>query len=159
MLSKIKGFRTMRQLLVLCIILIITGCATRLPYKELDLDTTSNFTKPSDGKSGIYVYQWKTLTLGALLDVDFEIVGFPELSLNTGEYGYFEIAPGSYEYKFTGGLFAQYQDVTIEADQNYFFRATVLQLSDSALLIREQHEIDDAKEFITNGKYEKHDVD
>lgn len=37
------------------------------------------------------------------------VKGYPELSLNTGEYGYFEVLPGSYEYKLSGGIFKQYE--------------------------------------------------
>jgi hypothetical protein len=137
---------------------ILSGCAS-VPYEDLKLDTTSNITSPSEGKAGIYVYQWKTGILGAGFDVDFEIKGYPALSLNTGEYGYFEVLPGDYEYKVSGGLFPQYIPVKFQANQNYFFRAFLLNMSDGAVLIRDQAEINEAKQNILNGRYEEHTKD
>ena len=138
--------------------MLIAGCAST-PYEKLNLDTTSNFNKPKKGMAGIYVYQWKTGVLGAAFDVDFEVKGYPELSLNTGEYGYFEVLPGSYEYKLSGGIFKQYDSVRFEANQNYFFRAALLNASDFAILIRDQMEIDEAKKYIKSGRYEKNSKD
>lgn len=129
------------------------------PYEDLNLDTTSNFRTPSEGKSGIYVYQWKTGVLGAIADVDFQIKGEPTLSLNTGEYGYFELAPGDYEYKLNGGLIDQYIPVSFEAGENYFFRAALVNFSDVAYLVRGQEEIEAAKKNIASGRYELHDKD
>ena len=138
--------------------MLFTGCAV-VPYEDLNLDTTSNFKSPPDGVAGIYVYQWKTGILGAGFDVDFEIKGYPELSLNTGEYGYFQVSPGDYEYKFSGGLFDQYIPVKFEANQNYFFRAFLFNMSDGAVLIRDQVEINEAKKNILSERYEEHTVD
>jgi len=114
--------------------LLITGCAVK-PYKDLNLDTTSNFRAPTEGSAGIYVYQWKSGILGALYDSDFEIKELPEVSLNTGEYCSFEVPPGEYEYKFSGGLFKQYLPVEFEANQNYFFRTFISNFSDKAFLV------------------------
>ncbi len=136
----------------------LTGCAVA-PYEQLNLDTPTNFRKPEAGKAGIYVYQWKTGVLGAGLDVDFEIKGAKEISLNTGEYGYFELSPGKYEYKLTGGIFKQYIPITLEANKNYFFRAALLNASDTAFLVRDQNEINETKKNILTQKYEMHDVD
>lgn len=134
-------------------VLILSGCSVT-PYKELNLDTTSNFKTPTEGKSGVYVYQWKTGPLGALADVDFEIKGKPEVSLNTGEYAYFEIDPGKYEYKLSGGLFPTYAPVEFESNKNYFFRAALVSLSDFSHLVRDQLEINDTKKNILSGWYE-----
>ncbi len=133
--------------------LILTGCAVT-PYKDLNLDTTSNFTLPKEGKSGIYVYQWKSGILGAARDVDFEIKGQPKISLNTGEYGYFEVDPGKYEYKVSGGLAPFNLPVEFEANKNYFFRASLANFSDKAYLVTDQLEIDEAKKNIATGRYE-----
>ena len=114
---------------------------------------------PEEGKSGIYVYQWKTGVVGALFDVDFEIKGFPEVALNTGEYAYFEVPPGEYEYKLSGGIFKQYIPVKLEENKNYFFRAFLLYAIDHAVLIRDQNEIDEAKKNILTKRYQPHDVD
>ena len=146
-------------LLALISVLMVTGCAAVVPYKDLNLDTTSNFKSPAEGKSGIYVYQWKTGILGAGSDVDFEIKGVVEISLNTGEYGYVEVEPGKYEYKLSGGLFKQYIPVEFEANKNYFFRAVLLNFSDTAFLIRDQTEINDAKRNILTGRYELNSID
>ena len=82
------------KIISLFLVVFLTGCAAT-PYRDLNLDTTSNFNRPKGGMAGIYVYQWKTGIIGAALDVDFEIKGYPTIALNTGEYGHFEIAPGS----------------------------------------------------------------
>ena len=148
----------MKFVFILISVVLFTGC-TVVPYKQLNLDTTSNFKHPKDGQVGIYVYQWKKGIFGAALDVDFEIKGYPEISLNTGEYGYFEVSPGDYEYKLSGALFDQYTPVKFEANQNYFFRAFLLNLSDGSVLIRDQTEINEAKENILSGRYEEHSVD
>lgn len=137
---------------------LFMGC-TATPYKELHLDSTSNFKTPKDGQAGIYVYQWKTGYLGAAFDVDFEIKGFPELPLNTGEYGYFEVPPGDYEYKLYGGPFPQYIPIKFEANQNYFFRAIFMNFMGHSFLIRNQVEIDGAKKNILSGRYEEHTID
>lgn len=148
----------MKFVLTLMSVLLFTGC-TVIPYEQLNLDTTSNFKHPADGQVGIYVYRWKTSILGAALDVDFEIKGYPELSLNAVEYGYFEVPPGDYEYKLSGGLFDQYLPVNFEANQNYFFRAFLLNYSDTSVLIRDQIEINAVKENILSGRYEEYSVD
>lgn len=146
----------MKQLVVVCFFLI-GGCSA-VPYKHLNLDTTSGFKVPEIGKAGIYVYQWKTGPFGAGFDVDFELTDYPPLSLNTGEYGYFEVHPGDYEYKFSGGLFDSYIPVSFEANENYFFRA-YFSMGDYSLLIRSQNEIDEAKKNILTGRYEHHLID
>jgi hypothetical protein len=137
---------------------VLSGCAS-VPYEELNLDTTSNISSPSKGKAGIYVYQWKRGPLGAISDVDFEINGETKISLNTGEYGYFEIEPGDYKYKLAGGLFPQQLPVHFSDNENYFFRAYILQFTDHSVLIREQSEIDAIKKNITGGRYELYSVD
>lgn len=138
--------------------LLVSGCSMT-PYEDLNLDTTSNFKSPSEGMAGVYVYQWKSGIFGAGFDVDFEIKGQPVISLNTGEYGYMEVEPGAYEYKLMGGIFKQYVPVTFEADENYFFRAQLSNASDTAVLGRNQLEIDSAKRNISSGRYEIHDKD
>lgn len=140
-------------LILIMSILFVSGCVIT-PYKDLNLDTTSNFKTPTESKSGIYVYQWKTGIMGALMDVDFEIKGLPEVSLNTGEYCYLEVAPGKYEYKLSGEIFNQYVPVEFAANQNYFFRASLLNFSDCAFLVRDQDEIDEAKKNILTERYE-----
>jgi Protein of unknown function (DUF2846) len=146
------------RIVSLTIVLGLTGCAA-VPYEQLKLDTTSSFRQPSAGKAGIYVYQWKSGMLGAGLDVNFEIKGQPKISLNTGEYGYFELAPGDYEYKLRGGLAQMSLPVKFEAGQNYFFRAALVNASDLSVLIRDQPEIDEAKSNILGGRYEWHTAD
>lgn len=148
----------MRVLLAVFFSLCLTACAVA-PYKDLNLDTTSNFKSPTKGMAGVYVYQWKSGILGAGMDVNFQIKGQRTVSLNTGEYGYFEVAPGTYEYKVIGGNQNLYAPVEFEADQNYFFRAVLLQFSDHSFLVRDQIEIDDAKKNISTGRYEVYDVD
>lgn len=136
----------------------LAGCAS-VPYEQLKLDTTSNFQKPTADKAGIYVYQWKSGILGAAMDVNFEIKGQPKLPLNTGEYGYFEVAPGEYKYKVIGGLAPTFIPVKFDAGQNYFFRAVLVNFSDRSFLIRDQREINEAKENILSGRYKLHHVD
>lgn len=148
----------MRILLVVFFSLWLTGCAVT-PYKDLNLDTTSDFKSPTKGMSGVYVYQWKSGILGAGSDVNFQIKGQPTIPLNTGEYGYLEVAPGKYEYKLIGGFQNLYIPVDFEADQNYFFRAVLVNFSDRSVLIRDQKEIDETKKNIATGRYEVYDVD
>lgn len=138
--------------------IFLSGC-TVIPYEELRLDTTSNFQEPTEGKAGVYVYQWKTGVLGAGFDVDFEMEGAPQISLNTGEYGYFELAPGNYEYKVIGGLMRQDGTIKIEAGKNYFFRAFISNFSDVIALVRDQKEIDETKKNILNNRYELYNLD
>lgn len=148
----------MKLILVLVSLIMLSGCAVT-PYNELNLDTTSNFKSPEPGKAGVYVYQWKRGIIGAGVDVDFKIKGLPEVSLNTGEYSYYEVEPGNYEYLLVGGLLDLYGPVTFETGQNYFFRAFLLNFSDHAALVREQEEIEEAKVNILSGRYEHHLVD
>ena len=150
----------MRILSILLSSLILAGCAGT-PYKELNLDTSSRLTTPINKElSGIYVYQWKTGFIGAALDVDFEIKGEPVITLNTGEYAYFEIKPGQYEYKLAGGLFGKiYAPVEFEPNKNYFFSAQLQMGGDTVGLVRDQLEIDEAKENILTGRYEIYSED
>lgn len=148
-----------RQVFLIGLTLSFVGCAA-VPYEQLKLDTTTNFRVPSPEKSGIYVYQWKSGIYAAGRDVDFEIKGQPKISLNTGEYGYFEVSPGEYEYKWTGGMLGkQYFPIKFQANQNYFFHAYLLNFTDRANLIKEQAKIDEAKQNILSGRYELYDVD
>lgn len=148
----------MKFLLLVFFSLFLTGCAVT-PYKDLNLDTTSDFKYPPKGMSGVYVYQWKSGILGALLDVNFQIKGQPAIPLNTGEYGYLELAPGRYEYKAISGLHNIYLSADFEANKNYFFRAQLSGFSDYAELIRDQKEIDEAKKNIATGRYEIFNLD
>lgn len=149
----------MRRLIILVLFFFLSGCATTTPYKELNLDTTSGFKAPTKGMAGIYVYQIKKGIFGSAFDVNFEIKGEKKIALNTGEYGYFEIKPGRYEYKLKGGLFPIYIPVDFDANENYFFRASLLNASDVSVLIRDQLEIDDVKSKMMKNYYEPHDVD
>ncbi|MBU1365639.1 MAG: DUF2846 domain-containing protein [Gammaproteobacteria bacterium] len=148
----------MKFLLIILSLLTVTGC-TVTPYRDLNLDTISNFRKPNDGMAGIYVYQLKTGIIGAASDVNFEIKGQPKISLNTGEYGYLEVPPGHYEYKLHGGIFPIYLPVEFEANQNYFFAAALRNLSDNSVLVIYQDRIDQAKENIMTGRYELYSDD
>lgn len=152
---KFIGFKS---IVVLLIPIALSGCAS-IPYEELRLDTTSNFRMPAPDRAGIYVYQWKQGILGAAMDVHFEIQEQPTIALNTGEYGYFELPPGDYKYKLSGGWTKTFIPVRFEAGQNYFFRAALINFSDVSFLIRDQLEIDDAKKNITGGRYEWHAID
>ena len=136
---------------------MLAGC-TATPYKERNLDTTSNFKLPEKGKSGVYVYRYKTF-LGRAIGVDFKIKGVPEATLNVGEYIYFEVEPGNYEYLSSGGLIQKYIPVNFEEDQNYFFRVFLLFQSDTAVLVGDQKEIEDAKNDILSRKYERRLLD
>lgn len=149
----------MRIISIIIFSIILTGCVSVPKYKDLKLDTTSNFRLPTKGMAGIYVYQWKSGIFGSAVDVEFEIKGQPVISLNTGEYGYMEISPGMYQYKAIGGLFKSYLSVEIEADQNYFFKASLVNARDSVGLVNWQQEIDEAKNNISSGRYEYYDVD
>jgi len=142
----------------LTIALGLAGCAVA-PYEQLGLDTTSNFREPPPDRAGIYVYQWRTGILGAGMDVNFEIKGQPKIALNTGEYGYLEVPPGEYEYKVMGGLAPVFVPVKFDTGQNYFFRAALVNFSDSSFLVRDQQEIDEAKQNLLSGRYELHDID
>lgn len=144
---------------IFLLFLMLVGCSSTIPYQERGLDTTTNITTPTKGKTGVYVYQFKRGIAGAGFDVDFEIKGRPTVSLNTGEYAYFEIQPGEYEYKVMGGLFPMYYPVNFKAGENYFFRAYLSSAMDNAHLVISQFEIDEAKKNIVTGRYEKHDVD
>lgn len=149
---------TVRSIIAVVLAAALSGCAT-VPYEQLQLDTTTNFRKPSPNKAGVYVYQWKTGFIGAALDVKFEIRGLPTIALNTGEYGYAEVEPGSYEYKVLGGIFPTFIPVRFEAGKNYFFRAALSSAQDVSFLVRDQTEIDEAKANILSGRYEPYDAD
>lgn len=148
----------MRYLLLFILTFTLVGCATT-PYKKLNLDTTSNFNSPATGKVGVYVYQWKTGILGAGSDVNFEIKGQKKIPLNTGEFGYLELPPGDYQYKIIGGFSPTFVPINLEENKNYFFRAFLLSFRDHAILVRDQQEIEDAKNNILNGRYEPYDID
>jgi hypothetical protein len=148
----------MKIALAFLVAVSVAGCSMT-PYQDLNLDTTSDFRMPSDDMAGIYVYQWKSGIIGAMMDVDFEIKGEPIISLNTGEYGYFEVEPGQYEYKLTGGLWDTFIPVKFQADKNYFFRAVLVDASDRSFLVRSQSKIDEAKKNIQSGRYEWYEDD
>ena len=147
-----------QRALELIMLIALAGCAIT-PYEQLNLDTTTEFRQPSIGKAGVYVYQWKTGIIGAAMDVNFEIRGLRKIALNTGEYGYFEVAPGQYDYKVMGGFSPIFVPVKFEAGKNYFFRAALSGASDTSFLVRDQPEIDDTKRNILDGRYEAHDAD
>lgn len=151
-------FKAMKNIPSLAGAAFLAGCAIT-PYENLNLDTTSNFRTPKEGTAGVYVYQWKRGVVGAAIDVNFEIKGHPAMPLNTGEYCYLELNPGSYDYKIKGGLLKQYAPVKLEANKNYFFVASLMNLSDYIGIVRDQSEIDAAKKNILSGRYEKCETD
>ena len=151
----------MKRLLFAASVLLFAGCAAMSkPYEELNLDTTSNFKTPTEGKAGIYVYQLKTGPMGAMVDVTFEIRGYPEVPLNTGEYAYFEVEPGDYKYEQSGGgMLGTDASMTFAANENYFFQAKFDGFTDNAYVVVTQSEVDAAKKNILSGFYEEASVD
>ncbi len=148
----------MKKIMLFVCVLIISGCSIT-PYKDLGLDTTSNFNTPTPGRSGIYVYQLKMGIYGAIYDVNFEIKDGPTASLNTGEYATFEIDPGMYEYKFSGGFIDSFVPVEFEPNQNYFFHARISNFTDLIYLVRDQDAVNAAKKNILSGRYEINTLD
>ncbi|MEZ8065183.1 hypothetical protein [Vibrio sp. FF145] len=154
----------MKQGVILLAVAALSGCTTvSQTYEGLGLDTTSSFSKPSEGKAGVYVYQYKTGIFGSYADVDFELKQgnrtVKEIALNTGEYGYFEVDPGGYSYKFNGGLFPQFADVKFLPNENHFFRGSILQGADFIIFDTNQNEINQAKFNIMRGRYELNTID
>ena len=154
----------MKLLLIIISIVLVTGCAQYVPYEDLNLDTTSNFNSPTEGKAGIYFYQSKYNFVDGiaanLTDASFSIKGHPKEFLNTGEYGYFELLPGDYEYVLSGGVpYDINSHVKLKANHNYFFLISGDYLGSSAHLERNQDNINEIKEFLLNGDYEKNTVD
>lgn len=148
----------MKYFAILACLLLTTAC-TVVPYNELNLDTTSNTTKPDAGMAGIYAYQWKSGILGAHFDARFKIKDHPIMKINTGEYGYMQLPAGTYEYRAVSGLLPRYREVELEAGQNYFFRSSNSTFSTTTFLISDQDEIDSAKEKIRTGHYELNTID
>ncbi|MAM86830.1 MAG: hypothetical protein CME36_05895 [unclassified Hahellaceae] len=150
----------MKRFSVAASVLLFAGCAVLQPYEELNLDTTSNFRKPTKGKAGIYVYQLKTGPLGAMADVTFEIRGYPEVPLNTGEYAYFEIDPGEHQYEqIGGGMLGNDASMTFKANENYFFQTELRTFTDHAYVVVTQNEVNAVKANILSGYYEEASVD
>lgn len=150
----------MKRFLIAASVMLFAGCAVLKPYEELNLDTTSNFKTPTKGMAGIYVYQLKTGPLGAMVDVTFEIRGYPAVPLNTGEYAYFEVKPGTYKYEQTGGgILGTDASMTFKANENYFFQARFDGFTDFATVVITQREIDAVKANILSRYYEEASVD
>lgn len=147
--------RLVRNFIALICVAMITGCAVS-PKPHVD---TSWYTQPSEGKAGIYVYQWKTGIHGAISDVKFVLNDQVMTKLNTGEWDYFEVSPGVYEFRLFGGPFPQTEDLTFEAGKNYFFQAALANAMDMVLPVYNEEDIREAIENIKSGRYEKADVD
>ncbi|GAA4094847.1 DUF2846 domain-containing protein [Zhongshania borealis] len=148
----------MKYIAILILAFVTSACSV-VPYDELNLDTTTNAKRPNAGMAGIYAYQWKSGILGAHFDARFKITGQPIIKLNTGEYGYFQIPAGNYEYRSLAGIIPKHRDITFKAGQNYFFRLSNSMTSTSTFLIRDQDEIDATKEKINSGWYELNTLD
>ncbi len=147
--------------LILTVSIVFSGCAaTKMsvvkPVPKID---TSSHTTPAHGMAGIYYYQWKTGVLGAGRDVTLTLNGKVLGRINTGEWLYFDVAPGKYEYRVMTGPLSIDGEVNLEADRVYFFRGMLRNAMAQNHLIMDENEIMDAFENIKSGKYEKGDVD
>lgn len=136
----------------------LVGCS-QVPYHDLHLDTTTNITAPSEGKAGIYVYQWKTGIHRAAMDARFLIKGQEVIKVNTGEYAYLELPPGNYEYRVLNGLQDIYQPVEFRVGENYFFRTAFDLAAELSILITDQKAIDEVKQNIVSKRYELNTID
>ena len=146
-------------LLVAMISVLLAGCATKFQVKQPipQIDTSSHH-KPASGMAGIYYYQWKRGILGAGRDVSLTLDGKVLGKINTGEWLYFDVLPGTYVYNI-GGPFSFEGEVVLQADKTYFFRGALNNLMDENLLITSESEIKEAFVNITSGRYEHGDID
>lgn len=88
------------------------------------------------------------------LTLDGKVLG----KINTGEWLYFDVLPGTYVYNI-GGPFSFEGEVVLQADKTYFFRGALNNMMDENLLITSENEIKETFVNITSGRYEHGDID
>lgn len=137
------------------LIIIISGCATS---GNMPIGSTQ-FTKPSDGTSGIYFYQWKKGLYGAAYDVRFVLNEKVLGQINTGEYMYFEIQPGTHKVRIINGISSFDLPVEFKANLNYFFRGHISGFTQNVIWENDEVEISEVVKNIKSGRYEVGDLD
>lgn len=133
--------------------LLLTGCA--LPKAPHYIDT-SDYSVPTQGMAGVYYYSWKTGIYGAGYDVKFEVDDIVYSTINTGEWDYFEMKPGTHDIPMTWHTTIP---VTMVAGTNYFFRGYITNFSPFIVTTYNEKEIQEALENIRSGHYEQANVD
>lgn len=93
--------------LLAALLLALSGCATTftLPASGPAPVDMSSYSTPSEGKSGIYFYQWKSGIWGAYRDVRFRLDDKVMGKINTGEWLYLEVPAGPHELRYQAGIF------------------------------------------------------
>lgn len=144
-----------RILILFFLTVIASGCATN---GNMPMGSTQ-FTKPTDGMTGIYFYQWKKGIIGAAYDVRFVLDDKVLGQINTGEYMYFEVSPGVHKVRILHGLSSFHLPVEFKADMNYFFRGHISGFSQNVIWVNDDIEIQEVVKNIKSGWYEAGDLD
>jgi len=100
--------------------IFLTGCAS-VPMASPEVDKAKKeFTPPSDGKAGLYIYRNSNFgaALKKTISIDGEVIG--ETAANT--YFYREVSPGAHELSTESEFSDNKLSVDFQNGVNYFVR-------------------------------------
>ena len=111
-------FKKIITLTAVLSLIYLTGCAS-VPMASADLDKTKKeFSAPSDGKSGLYIYRNSSFgaALKKTISVDNAVIG--ESAANT--YFYKELTPGTHEISTESEFSDNKLTIDFQKGINYF---------------------------------------
>ena len=111
-------FKKIITLTTVLSLIYLTGCAS-VPMASADLDKTKKeFSAPSDGKSGLYIYRNSSFgaALKKTISVDNAVIG--ESAANT--YFYKELTPGTHEISTESEFSDNKLTIDFQKGINYF---------------------------------------
>jgi hypothetical protein len=145
---------TRRYALALAAAVLLEGCASVPGDKPIDM---SSFSKPTAGTAGVYFFRLKLGIIGAAGDADFVLDGKLMASINTGDYGYFEVPAGKHKYQLIKGPLTSPAEIDFDfqAGQNYFFRGDWSAFTTTCIWVNNPTELEQVTQFIRDGVYKK----
>ena len=98
-------------------LLLIAGCASRVPMAPNDKDVEAKTFVVAPGKANVYVI--RTCPYGGKIH-QIRLDNGPMLSLACVSFAKFSVAPGTHQIAATSTISSTNLDVSTEAMQNYF---------------------------------------
>jgi hypothetical protein len=113
---------SLKSLMVVAILAVLTGCASTVPMAPKEQDAASKtFSAPSADKAGVYIFREKThfgKALTKTLFIDDAVLG----ATAPGVYFHKEVAPGEHTVTTQAEFGVSSLKFTAESGKNYFFQ-------------------------------------
>lgn len=113
---------SLRSLMLMAAIVLLTGCAASVPLASKDQDAASKtFGAPSANMAGVYIYR-ENSHFGKALTKTLSIDGVAIGATGPGVYFHKEVAPGEHTVTTQAEFGENSLKFIAEAGKNYFFQ-------------------------------------